>query len=221
MSYRYESTNAFMKSIEEVETLLKLAKDDEDNRILFLKLAVVSLVTKLQVYVEGVLDEFRFELNGKPSKALSTYMVLNSLSLSIGDNNALLGLTKHSNYTQEKKESIIRYINSIGYCYDPNAKIDESFRFNTKYPLGRTGTKELISLFKQIKGTDNPFEDFGDDNMARLDSLLQIRHLIIHQDRFLGTDETLCENLSFLKKLVTYIDNYLTQCIEEIETKSA
>lgn len=94
MSYHYEATCDFEKSISEVYTLLNLATSNDDNRNLFLKLAIISAVTKFQVFVEKILDEFRYNLNGKTSKNLSTYMILNSLKISLDENNALIGLKK-------------------------------------------------------------------------------------------------------------------------------
>lgn len=110
MSYQYEATTDFFSSITEVDTLIELAEQDNSNRSLFLKLAVVSLVTKFQVFVETILEEFRYRLNNKPSRALSTYLLMNSLRLSLSENNALIGITKHHNYSDDKKDKIISYV---------------------------------------------------------------------------------------------------------------
>lgn len=95
MAYHYEATSDFENSISEIDTLLELATSDDNNRVLFLKLSIVSAVTKFQVFVEKILEEFRYELNNKPSRKLSTYIKMNSLRLSLNDNNVLIGLTKH------------------------------------------------------------------------------------------------------------------------------
>lgn len=221
MSCHYEATSDFFQSVAEVETLLNLAKDSDSNRDLFLKLAIVSLVTKFQVFVEKVLEEFRFGLNDKPSYALSTYLLMNSLRLSLTDDNVLIGLTKHNNFTEEKRRKIIDYLDSISYFSDSGQQISSGFHFNTKYPLGKTGKNELISLLKQIDGNFSPFAEFGEDNIAKLDSLLQTRHLIIHQDRFNGTEETLANNIVFVKDLVNYVDKYLKDRMVEIEQNAA
>lgn len=217
MSYHYEATSDFYQSVSEVETLLNLAKDSDNNRDLFLKLAIVSLVTKFQVFVEKLLEEFRFQLIGKPSRALSTYLLMNSLRLSLTEDNVLIGLTKHNNFTEEKRGRIIDYLGSISYFFDSNHQIGDDFRFNTKYPLGKTGKSDLINLLKQIDGNASPFAEYGEDNIAQLDSLLQTRHLIIHQDRFNGTEETLANNIEFIRDLVNYIDEYMKDRLIEIE----
>ena len=81
--------------------------------------------------------------------------------------------------------------------------------FKTKFPLGKTGKGEIVELLSQIDGNENPFENFVADDFNKLDSVLQTRHLIIHQDRFTGTETTVTGNIPFLKNLVEYIDDYL------------
>lgn len=216
MEYHYEATSDFENSIAEADTLLELATSDDNNRVLFLKLAIVSAVTKFQVFVEKILEEFRYELNDKPSRKLSTYIKMNSLRLSLNESNALIGLTKHKHFTEEKKNKIVQYLQSISYLSDADYQINNDFQFATKYPLGRTGKNELIDLLKQIDGDENPFNNFGEERFNTLDSILQTRHNIIHQDRFNGTETTVQENLNFLKDLVVYIDEYLGSKIEDI-----
>lgn len=218
MAYHYEATSDFENSISEVETLLELAASDDNNRVLFLKLAVVSVVTKFQVFVEKILEEFRYELNDKPSRKLSTYIKMNSLRLSLNEGNALIGLTKHKYFTEDKKNKIVQYIQSISYLSDDDCQINNDFQFCTKYPLGRTGKKELIDLLKQIDGDENPFDSFGNERFDNLDSILQTRHNIVHQDRFNGTETTVQDHLDFLKDLVIYTDEYLASKIEYINS---
>jgi hypothetical protein len=217
MPYRYEATSDFVSSISEADTLLELANSDDNNRVLFLKLAIISAVTKFQVFVEKILDEFRYELNDKPSQNLSTYMKLNSLRISLSEGNSLIGLTKHNHFTEEKKNKIVQYLQSISYISDDNCLINDDFRFTTKFPLGRTGKNELINLLKQIDGNENPFAKFGNERFDNLDSILQTRHNIIHQDRFNGTETTVRESVDFLKDLVVYIDEYLSSKIDIID----
>ena len=209
MSFHYEATSDFHNSITEVETLLRLASSDDTNRTLFLKLSMVSLVTKFQVFVEKVLEEFRYQLNDKPSGKLPTYLKMNSLRIGLEKNRALIGLEKHREYTEEKKENVVRYLNSISYISDDTVIINEDLNFNTKYPLGKTGRKELVDLILQIDGNKTPFEAFGNEKFEKLDSILLVRHAIIHQDRFSGTEQTVWESLDFLEELVDYIDKYL------------
>lgn len=208
MQYHYEATSEFMQSVSEVEKLTTLASSDDENRTLFLKLAVVSLVTKFQVFVEKALDEFRYNINGMHSGCLPLYMKMNAIRLSVIDGNALLGIQKHK-FTEEKKNQIVNYLDSISFISDDDAEIDASFMFKTKFPLGKTGKGELVELLSQIDGDETPFKNFNSDDFNKLDSVLQTRHLIIHQDRFIGTETTVTDNVTFIKNLVAYIDEYL------------
>lgn len=209
MSYHYEATSEFINSISEVETLTTLASSNDENRALFLKLSVVSLVTKFQVFVEKVLDEFRYSINGKLARELPLYMKMNAVKLSVLDNNALLGIKNHSDFSEEKKNKIVQYLDSISFILDDTKEIQESFMFRTKFPLGKTGKTELVNLLSQIDGDPSPFEGFDKDDFNKLDSVLQTRHLIIHQDRFSGTETTVKDSVEFLKNLVEYIDGYI------------
>lgn len=217
MPYHYEATSDFASSIAEVETLIDLASNNDENRDLFLKLATVSSVTKFQVFVEKVLNEFRYELLDKPSRNLSTYIKMNSLRISLDSGNPLINVSKHRNYTDDKKNNIVQYINSLSYLYDEESKIQDTFLFETKFPLGKTGKNELVNLLKQIDGEENPFQEFGTERFDNLDSILMQRHAVIHQDRFNGTETTVKDNLLFLKSLVEYIDSYLISKIQSIE----
>ncbi len=220
MSYRFDATTDFFDSILEIEILLRLAGGDDINRHLFLKLALVSLVTKFQVFVEGILNEFRFGLMSKPSRALPTHMLMNSLKISFSKESVLHGIDKTDDYSEERKKKVVDYLESLSYSGDGNHLIGDEFCFNTKFPLGKTGKNELIKLLKQIDGNKTPFDNFGEEKIRTLDSLLQARHLIVHQDRFSGTEHDLERYVDFAKQLVTYIDGYLRDCMIQIEKNS-
>ena len=115
MSFHYDATSDFHTSIAEVETLLTLSSTDDTNRTMFLKLSMVSLVTKFQVFVEKILEEFRYQLNDKPSGKLPLYLKMNSLRIGLEKDNVLIGLSKHNNFTEKKKNNIVKYLNSISY----------------------------------------------------------------------------------------------------------
>ena len=209
MPYHYEATSEFIQSISEVEKLTTLASSDEENRTMFLKLAVVSLVTKFQVFVEKALEEFRYSINGTKSSNLPLYMKMNAVRLSVLNGNPLLSMQSQKVFTEEKKNRLVSYLDSISFISDDDAEINDSFLFKTKFPLGKTGKGEIVELLSQIDGSENPFENFIADDFNKLDSVLQTRHLIIHQDRFTGTETTVTGNITFLKNLVEYIDDYL------------
>lgn len=208
MSYRFEATSNYFDSTSEISVLLDLAKSDNGHRQLFLKLALVSLVTKFQVFVENILGEYYSMLQGKKSKELSTYIKMNSLRISMENSNALSGITSHKHFNDEKKNNVVQYLNSINYIVDEECTIDNSFKFNTKYPLGKTGKKELVNLLKQIDGNETPFVMFDID---KIDALLASRHLIVHHDRFNGTDTDINNYVDYIKSLVEFIDTYISE----------
>ena len=127
MPYHYEATSEFIQSISEVEKLTTLASSDEENRTMFLKLAVVSLVTKFQVFVEKALEEFRYSINGTKSSNLPLYMKMNAVRLSVLNGNPLLSMQSQKVFTEEKKNRLVSYLDSISFISDDNAEINDSF----------------------------------------------------------------------------------------------
>ena len=127
MPYHYEATSEFIQSISEVEKLKTLASSDEENRTMFLKLAVVSLVTKFQVFVEKALEEFRYSINGTKSSNLPLYMKMNAVRLSVLNGNPLLSMQSQKVFTEEKKNRLVSYLDSISFISDDNAEINDSF----------------------------------------------------------------------------------------------
>ncbi len=226
MPYTFDATTDFFTSIDEIDILLAFANDNDnvDKRNLFLKLSIVSLVTKLQIYIEKVLDEYIYRIinSGIKSNCVSIHMRMNSLQLSVLENNIFDKLTKHKNFSQDKLDRIIAYVNSIDYVLDDEKIIGENFKFRTQFSLGKTGKNELVQLFRQIDGNEHCFNEIEVDGEAidfnSLDTLLQLRHSVVHRDAFSGTDVTVAGHRDFCKKLAKFIDNYLREklksCIE-------
>lgn len=209
MSYNFEATDDFFESVKEIDSLIDFAQREPDYQNLFLKQATTSLVTKFQVYVESVLKEFRFGLNGKEASLIPVYMRLNSIRLSMPKSD-LNKLESHREYNEIWKNRLNTAINSLSYLND-DAVIDDCLQIDEKFPLGKTGRKELFNLLRQIKGEENPFANFETEGLTinRLDSILQMRHNVIHQDRFNSTERDVVDNENFIKKIVEYIDGYL------------
>lgn len=218
MSYCFEETNAFMISLSEVERLVSLSVKDDLNRELFLKLSMVSLVTKFQVYIQQVLAFFRESLNGIKSKKLSLHLKMNALRLTVLEGNNLINMKNGKQFTEEKKNSIVDYLKTISFISDEEAVITPDFKFVVKFPLGKTGKKELVDLLTQIDGDETPFSRFEDSDLDNLNSVLQKRHDIVHNDRFNGSDKTVLDDIKYMKNLVGYIDNYLNEKLTNIIT---
>ena len=142
-------------------------------------------------------------------------MQLNSVKMEVG-NNALINLSKHNKLNEETKQKVRQYILNIHYIVDGERVVDDNLKIKTSFPLGRTGKKELLDLFKQIEGKKNIFaDDCGNEeiDLNQLDSLLLTRHLIIHQDRFQQTDTKIKEYEQYIVSVVFYCDHYLNQCL--------
>jgi hypothetical protein len=209
MPYNFEATTDFSNGVREIDSLLKYSQDNPEDQILFLKMSVISLVTKFQVFVEKILEEYKFKLKGKPCTILPVYSRINSVRLAM-KNSYLNKLDNNRNYDLECKNKIDKELKAFSYLKD-DSLIEDDFLIDGKFPLGRTGKKELISLFRQIQGDDNPFSAFDSEEFQfdKLDSVLQKRHLVIHQDRFNGSKNDIEKDVQFVKKLSEYIDDYL------------
>ncbi|HCT65509.1 MAG TPA: hypothetical protein DIC60_09655 [Lachnospiraceae bacterium] len=216
MKYHFDATEDFLRRQNEIYILLEIAKEEteDDKHKLFLKLVAITLVTKFQVYVENVLKEYLYQLrsNHITYSNISIYMQLNSVKIKANDND-LIKLSKHNKLNEDTKNKIENYLKSISFIIDSDKVIDDNFNFITTFPLGRTGKDELLKLFKQIDGDENIFinKDTNEEilDLNQLDSLLLTRHLIIHQDIFNQTIQTIAGYRDFLLDIVIFCDNYL------------
>ena len=86
MSFHYDATSDFHTSIAEVETLLTLASSDDTNRTLFLKLSIVSLVTKFQVFVEKILEDILHLIRKVSKVALERVPIPRNGELKVNNN---------------------------------------------------------------------------------------------------------------------------------------
>jgi|LQYC01.1.fsa_nt_gi hypothetical protein len=219
MLYNFEATKDYCTSLIDIETLLEFAKGEEEqgnhpNRMLFLKLSVVSMVTKFQVYVEKVLSEFLFLIRGskKKNKELSLHAILNSIKLISNDYALLKKLENPSEYSNSKFTEINQHVAILNKHCDIEHSICENFYLQTKFPIGKTGVNELLGLFRQFEGKENIFEEHSID-IEKLNGILNIRHNIVHQDVNPSplTEVLIQDYRKYFQNLVYYIDNYLAK----------
>lgn len=212
MSYSFEATRDFFISLKEISILYGLAIKGDENRMLFLKLSVVTLVTKFQVYVEKVLKEvlFRIIKQRKPNRALPSHIRLNSIRLFSIENNLPKKLENQDDYGATKQLEVNRHVNVLLMHCDDSAPICDEYRLSTKFPLGKTGANELLDLFKQFEGNKNIFLTSGVD-IEKLNAILNIRHNIIHQDANPAplTEVKIKEDIKYFRDLVLCVDQYL------------
>lgn len=226
MSLDFESSRDFYLSLEAVDTLISFAesedsKGNQDNRNLFLKLSVVSMVTRFQVFIEAIMEEFAFKLKNTDITfdRLPVHLKLNSIRM-LSENFVICKkLTNQATYNEGKIETIKNHISEISSHFSKN-EINDNLLMKVKFPLGKTGKNELISLFSQIEGK-NIFED-ADFDINEFDGLLQKRHLIVHQDISPGlTEGDVLSYQHYLKKICKFIDNVMNKFIKNLSGQVA
>jgi len=212
MSLKYDASNEFIISLGSIDTLLEFAKSENDknnqnNRIMFLKLSMVSMVTKFQVFIEGILKEFNYALKKNKVKynKLPMHLKLNSIKLNSEEFDLMKKLSNPDAYNNDKLNNIKKYLNKL-ISHFRNFNVNDSFLIKNKFPLGKTGKEELKKLFFQIEGKDI----FNNFDIDKLDGILLTRHLIVHQDRDPGlTELKITEYLNYFKDICSLIDKYL------------
>lgn len=217
MPFNFEASEDFNRSVSHINTLINFAVEqrdsgNEENRMLFLKLAIVSAVTKFQVFIESILKEYHYELknNQKQYHQISTHLRLNAIRLYTSDKIIHKSLENPETYTVEKLNEVRQIAEkTLSFCTD-HEKINEDLQFETKFPLGKTGVGELNRLFRQVNGEDifaNPPFDIN-----KLNEILGRRHAIIHEDSNPQiTEDTVEKYRDYLMTVITYIDEYLEQ----------
>ena len=216
MSSQFNATSDFLHSVISLDTLISFAESEEskgnsDNRSLFLRLGIVTLVTKFQVFIERILEEFLFELNNSNilNKELPVHFRINNFKIFFAQKNIQKELENPTTYNINKLSNIQILLSELNTLIEDDLH-SKNNNLNTKYPLGKTGLQELRDLFLQIEGVDifsnAPFD------INRINEILGRRHAIIHEDKDMQlTELKLIEYKDFIKSVVQYIDNYLTE----------
>lgn len=223
MSLNYDASKDFYLSLEDIDTLVGFAsreetEDNQENRILFLKLAMVSMVTKFQVFIESVLPEFLFALRKAEIgyNKIPIHMLLNSLKIKTQDMMILSKqLQNREAYKKELYKKIEKHLLSLNKHYSSN-NLDKEFNVKTRFPLGKTGKDDLIALFRQFEGK-NIFEQKKVD-IDKIDSIFLKRNLIVHQDRCDQlTEQDVLKDQHYLKALAKHIDQYLEKKMKKFK----
>lgn len=215
MSYKFTATKDYIHSEKKIKTLIEFATEEEkkgndDNRVLFLKLGVVLLVTRFQVYVEKVLEEYNYELkqSNKVNSALPIHLRLYSIKIHSEKKSIQNELKDYSKFDLNKLDSIKSIVELLNNLCDDSKSIHPDFKIETKFPLGKQGLNELKGLFKQIEGKDI-FENAKFD-INKLNEILSRRHSIIHEDaNDQLTELKVKEYKDFTALIVKHIDKYL------------
>lgn len=214
MSLNFEATQDFQVSLLDVETLISYAKfeaekGEDKKRELFLKLSVSSLVTKFQVFIEKLLEEYRFNVttSNKKLHEFPLHLRLNSIKIYSSENVIHDKLSNPLKYNIQTFDNLKEIIGQLTGVCDDDKVITKEFKVNTKFPLGKNGSGEVISLFKQFNGEDI-FKGTKTDS-STLDEILWKRHTIIHEDANPQLTEPAIEAyLDFIRDLSDKIDTY-------------
>ena len=216
MRLKFEATKDFKSSQKNIKILLRYAlkedrKGNESNRNLFLKLSLVLLVTRFQVFVESILKEFDYKLKqtGKPLSKMPCFYRLNSFKLVLNQVPIIHKEVENpTNYNRNKILTIQTKIATYQQIIKDDAIIDNQVAFLTKFPMGKNGLNELVDLFKQLEGI-NIFETASFDS-NKINEILRRRHDIIHEDKNQQITEITIEGYyNYLQQVVEHIDDYL------------
>jgi hypothetical protein len=132
-------------------------------------------------------------------------LVLNSLKISSEDS-LCKKIEKQSSFQEDNYETLKSTFNSFRKHFLNNSYITNELKLKCKFPMGKTGSGELIKLFYQFENK-NIFESF---DINTLDALLNIRHNIVHQDATPSiTETTVSDYLFYIKNLSRFIDKYI------------
>lgn len=217
MPYSFTATTDYFVKQRKVTTLISFAEQEglrnkEDNRSLFLKLGVVLLITRFQVYIESVLEEYvyRVKNSNRQNSLLPIHLRLTAIKLLAENYSIHRELENPLTYDTSKLQQIQVLANDLNnFCIDANL-IQGGFTISTQFPLGRQGLSELKALFRQIEVRDI-FENARFD-INKLNEILHRRHNIIHEDANMQlTELKLREYRDFLSTVVRHIDKYMTR----------
>ncbi|MFD2937781.1 HEPN domain-containing protein [Spirosoma flavum] len=211
----FDSSRDFISSQRNIKTLLRFAskedkKGNENNRNLFLKLALVLLVTRFQVFIESILKEFDYDLKqkGKTLSCMPDYYRMNSFSLTVSKKPIHKEVENPQSYNRNKVVAVQNQVGIYQTILDDNSTIDGKISFNTKFPMGKNGLNEITDLFKQIEGK-NIFDNVVFD-VNKINEILSRRHAVIHEDKNQQITETTIESyLLFLIEVTRHMDQYL------------
>jgi hypothetical protein len=216
----FDATVDYDNSVKSVEILINLAEEEvaeessDNNRLLFLKLGIVLLVTRLQVFVQSILDEFLYKIKSKQRRhgELPLHLRLNAIRYQCEDFTIIKKLQNQESYDLDKMLSVREHIGLLNSICNDQEVVISSFAIDTKFPLGKSGLNELQRLFKQIDGTDI-FTNASFD-IEKLNGLLGIRHAIIHEDQNPHlTEKVVWEYKDFVKSIVDHIDSFLSSYV--------
>lgn len=229
MAY-FESTIDFDSAIAEIDYLIAVAKEEDEGSHRFsvnLKAALVLLASKLEAYVENIVEEYIDKiavLNPKSKhlpKRLRDHSTVFLLDL----------LNRNCGFSDKQKN--IELLTAASALWHDNTQL-QKIRFDGKFSYGKHGSGELEALFKRVgiediyikcQVLDDESESMVDaagkiSVAGDIDSLTNIRNNIIHSDA--NPNFTLRDIEAYRNKIWEFcyqIDRLLDQELASIENK--
>lgn len=221
MSLYFDASKGFLESISDIDILINLAEaersqDQENKRILFIKLSVILLVTKFQVFIEDILEEFQEQINGVPISfnKIPIYLKLNSLKLKVTKYALHENLKHRQKYDPGYALEIKREVEVLS-AHFRDTPTNKELEITCKFSLGKTGANELKKLFYQIDDVD--IFNVCNVDINTFNSLFSIRNLVVHQDDPPGiTEHTIKEYRDYLVHFSENIDDYLSSKLTDV-----
>lgn len=211
MDVSFQSENDFYEALEEVDVFISLAKDnnqDDKKRSLFLKSGILFLGTKIECFLEDIVEEYIYKLEQLEltSEKLPEAIVLSAIHFHFSE-------SMMSKIKQKKpacREELIKIYHLLENR-DPINKIN----IDTKFSYGKHGSGVVAALFERI-GVEDIFDrckvivseesmlsdekqDIDINIKSEVDSLTGIRNGIIHENKSPSISE---------ERLEKYVDNF-------------
>lgn len=187
---------------------------DDNRRYLLNRLYIIKVVILLEVLIESSLEEFQQTINnscnsmkfGSTLRAATFRNRFEDASKKLQNQN----VSFYEEYIVKNKS----HINGLFSSTKKRSKIANGIQIHCKFRMGKHGTKEIRRLFGQID-KDDIFEKLNVDSNV-FDSLLTIRHGLIHNNSKTQIDETILDNYyAELFKFASGLNEWLESLIDQ------
>lgn len=195
MEASFQSATDFDEALEEIDIFISLALDnqhDDKKRSLFLKSGILFLGTKIECFLEDVVEEYIYKLEQLQltSEKLPEAIVLSAIHFHFSEST----LSK----IKQKKPTCKEELKKISHLLEDGTPISK-IKIDTKFSYGKHGSSVIESLFERI-GIDDVFnrckvivaeesmlsddkQNIEIDIKSEVNSLTGIRNGIIHENK--------------------------------------
>jgi len=221
--FYFEATRDFIVSTHEVARMFRIVRSNPEYTDTVKKCAVILFMTKVESYIENLLEEFKTIIT---KNNVSPQSIPADIRVSI--------TTKLLEELQQCREGSPKYHSSIStiislWCQCSTVMVN--FPLNTKFSYGKHGEKEIVKIFNRI-GIDDIFERCKISNNAQqffigssqfsitsdFNSLISTRNNIVHTDSSLTslTVNELKKRMKNIRQFIREIDSYVFRFHENV-----